>query len=220
MFRYSKSGRFLGFVRTVLKRDARGQAQKDTVQPSPAIPASSRPTKGQLRNPDTDYAADQAIDRLLAADEAKRRSGPMSSPKYDNPDTDYADDKALDELLEARAREKEANSPETSPALSKRDNSATDYAGDYYQLATLQRIISKRREAQEDTADRTLSAPPPSRPAADRQPPPSEGSSATSGDLLKQAILLGSQMALSEARRMLAMKARQASLTSPRKKPE
>src|SRR5260221_6650307 len=126
MLKYSKSGRFLGFVRTVLKRDARGQAQKDTVQPSPAIPASSRPTKGQLCNPDTDYAADQAIDRLLAADEAKRRSGPMSSPKYDNPDTDYADDKALD-------------SWDWDPA-------------------------------NRDTAGRTLSAAPPSKPAADRRP--------------------------------------------------
>jgi hypothetical protein len=76
------------------------------------------------------------------------------------------------------------------------------------------------REAQEDIAGRTLWAPQPSRPAADTQSPPSGGSSEKSGDLLKQAILLGSQMALSEARRMLAMKARQVSLTSPRKKPE
>jgi hypothetical protein len=47
------------------------------------------------------------------------------------------------------------------------------------------------REAQEDIAGRTLWAPPPSRPAADRQSPPSGGSSEKSGDLLKQAILLG-----------------------------
>jgi hypothetical protein len=56
-------------------------------------------------------------------------------------------------------------------------------------------------------ARRTLSAPQPARPAAE-------------GDRLKAAILLGSQMASSEARRMLAMKARQVRLSSPKKKPE
>ncbi len=56
-------------------------------------------------------------------------------------------------------------------------------------------------------ARRTLSAPPPARPAAE-------------GDRLRAAISLGVQMAESEARRMLAMKARQVSLALRQKKPE
>ena len=48
----------------------------------------------------------------------------------------------------------------------------------------------------------------------------SEASSPNSDDRLKAAILLGAQMAVSEARFMLARKARQVRLSSPRKKPE
>jgi hypothetical protein len=88
--------------------------------------------------------------------------------------------------------------------------------------------FARRREAQEDLAGRTPSAPQPARPVAE-------------GDRWKAAIALGVQMAESEARYMLAMKARRVStddkaverliakwenggaagtIASPRKKPE
>src|SRR5258708_4364360 len=80
--------------------------------------------------------------------------------------------------------------------------------------------LARRRPAQEDPAARTLSAPQPSRPAPDRSQPVSEASLRKSGQWWKAAISLGVQMAESEARHMLARKARQVRLSSPRKKPE
>src|SRR5258708_39799659 len=76
--KYSKSGRFLGFIRDGTGRPVetapfarRREAQKDTAGNSPAIPASIRPTKAQLSNPDTDYADDKALDKLLAPPTAR-----------------------------------------------------------------------------------------------------------------------------------------------------
>src|SRR5258707_12793917 len=166
MLKYSKSGRFLGFVRTVLKRDARGQAQKDTVQPSPAIPASSRPTKGQLRNPDTDYAADQAIDRLIAS---RGKGAP------DRRQTSPATSDAMKELARKHGFPEDHFSPENLR------NADADYADD--KALAMLRESWRRREAQvrqQRPPHRRRRTPSPRRPDSERRPgicrvPPTTG---------------------------------------------
>jgi hypothetical protein len=201
VLRYSKSGRFLGFVRDGTGRPVetapfarRREAQKDTAGNSPAIPASSRPTKVQLSNPDTDYAADQAIDRLIASRGKGAPDRRQASP---------ATSDAMKELARKHGYPEDHFSPENLR------NADADYAGDKA-LATSE--WANRKPA--------ASPPPPSEGAPGTGPRQSGDLSGSSDDRLRAVISLGSQMALSEARHMLARKARQVSLTSPRKRPE
>jgi hypothetical protein len=96
MLKYSKSGRFLGFVRPRPVKTApfarRREAQALNSRTMPELRPGSRDV-------DSGYAADRAMDRSDNRSPSSIRGSNRILDKMSNPDTDYADDRALDRLI-------------------------------------------------------------------------------------------------------------------------